>query len=98
MPDLAHDDPVFGPCIVTFDGRILELFTERGVSDRRMIVGMLHVDVGEPNRKGRREIGFTAAPRNRGNGFKLWADAEQWAGIEPFVREVAAFAEAATAG
>jgi hypothetical protein len=27
MSDLHHDDLVQGPCIVTFDGRILELFT-----------------------------------------------------------------------
>ena len=91
MSDLHHDDPVQGPCIVTFDGRILELFTQREGGKERMIVGMLHVDVGEPNRKGRRDVKFTCAPGFRsGGGFFLTVEAEQWAAVEPFVREVEA--------
>ena len=71
MSDLHHDDPVQGPCIVTFDGRILELFTQREGGKERMIVGMLHVDVGEPNRKGRRDVKFTCAPGFRSGGRLL---------------------------
>lgn len=88
MSDLLHHDPVLGPCIATFDGRVLELFTERTGSDSRMIVGLLHVTVDGPDRKGRREVSFTGAPRKRGGGFRLWVPEDQWAGVEPFVREV----------
>jgi|KBSSwiStaDraftv2_1062776.scaffolds.fasta_scaffold761399_2 hypothetical protein len=89
MPDLTHDDPVAGRVIVTFDGRILEKFSERSASAERMIVGLLHVDVGDPNRKGRREIMFSCRPNRRGGGFTLWAEEDQWPAVEPFVREVA---------
>jgi hypothetical protein len=90
MSDLAHEDPVLGRCIVTFDGRVLELFTERAGSDARLIAGMLHVDVSDPDRKGRREVTFSCAPRKRGGGFRLWVPQEQWDGVAPFVDEVAA--------
>lgn len=96
VTDLAHDDPVLGPAIVTFDGRILELFTRRGGSEARLIVGLLDVEVGEPNRKGRREVLFSAGRGGRGGGFALWAQEEQWAAVEPFVREVEATVAAAS--
>jgi hypothetical protein len=96
VTDLVHDDPVLGPAIVTFDGRILELFTRRGGSEARLLVGLLSVDVGEPNRKGRREVMFSAGTERRGGGFALWAQEEQWAAVEPFVREVEAAVAAAS--
>ena len=91
MTDLRYEDAVLGPAMITFDGRILELFTERGASEQRMIVGMLNVDVGEPNRKGRREVKFTCGTGFRsGGGFTIWAEEHEWANLEPFVREVRA--------
>lgn len=91
MSDIAHDDPVQGPVIMTFDGRVLELFTERLASTTRMITGMLHVEVGEPNRKGVREVAFSCAPgRRSGGGCRLWVQEDRWPAVEPFVREVAA--------
>ena len=90
MPDLTHDDPVAGRVILTFDGRILEKFSERSATAERMIVGLLNVQVGEPNRKGCREIMFSAQPNRRGGGFTIWADEPQWAAVEPFVRDVEA--------
>jgi len=53
-----------------------------------MIVGLLHVTVDEPNRKGRRQISFATGPGRRGGGFTIWALEEQWPNVEPFVREV----------
>jgi hypothetical protein len=88
MTDLPHSDPVIGRCLLTFDGRVLELFTEREGSKSRMIVGLLHVTVQEPNRKGRREVKFTGAAGGRGGGFAIWALDEQWSALEPFIREV----------
>jgi hypothetical protein len=87
-----HDDPVLGRVIVTFDGRVLERFSERTSTAERMIVGLLNVNVGDPNRKGRRQIMFSCLPDQRGGGFTLWAEAEQWTAVEPFVREVASAA------
>ena len=90
MPELSHADTVQGHVIVTFDGHVLEKFSERTSTTERMIVGMLHVEVDGPDRKGRREVWFTCRPNKRGGGFNLWATEEQWPAVEPFVREVAA--------
>ena len=90
MSDLDHDDPIQGRCIFTFDGRILEKFSERDAAASRMIVGMLHLEIDGPNKKGKRLVKFSGAPNNRGGGFQIWAEAEQWAAVEPFVTEVAA--------
>ena len=92
MPDLTHDDPVAGRVIFTFDGRILEKFSERTATAERMIVGLLHVQINDPNRKGRREISFSCLPNRRGGGITLWAEEDQWPADEPFVRAVAAAA------
>jgi hypothetical protein len=89
MSDVRYDDAMIGPCLLTFDGRILELFTARDGSKHRMIVGMLFVRVDEPNRHGRREISFRAAPGSRGGGgFTVFLAAEQWPVVQPFVDEV----------
>ena len=90
MPDLTHDDPVLGRIVLTFDGRILEKFSERTATAERMIVGLLHVNVDGPDRKGRREVMFTCRPNKRGGGFTVWATDDQWPAVEPFVREVTA--------
>ena len=91
MSDLRHDDSIIGMCIVSFDGRVLELFNERTADAQRLIVGMLHVKVDEPDRKGRRDVKFTCNSGFRsGGGFRLVADETQWAAVEPFVREVEA--------
>jgi hypothetical protein len=90
MPDLSHADSVQGHVIVSFDGRVLEKFSERTAEAERMIVGMLHLEVAGPDRKGRRTVKFSTQPNNRGGGFQLWVSEEQWPGVEPFVNEVAA--------
>jgi hypothetical protein len=90
MPDLSFADAVQGHVIVTFDGRVLEKFSERSATTDRLIVGMLNVQVDEPDRKGRREVWFTCRPNKRGGGFTLWVSEEQWLEVEPFVREVEA--------
>jgi hypothetical protein len=95
VSEIAYEDPVQGPALLAFDGRILELFTVRGASEGRLIVGMLHVDVGEPNRKGRREIMFSAGPGRRGGGVTVWVDEDAWPALEPLVREVEAAVAAA---
>ena len=88
MSDLVHADPVIGQVIYTFDGRVLEKFSERTATAERMIVGLLHVQVDEPNRKGRRQVMFSCLPNGRGGGFTLWVNEDQWPAVEPFVREV----------
>jgi hypothetical protein len=96
MSDLVHQDSLQGPCIVTFDGRVLELFNELKGSAERLIVGMLYVYVAGPDRKGRRQVNFTCVAESRaGGGFELRFTEDQWASAEPFVREVATAAAAA---
>jgi hypothetical protein len=66
-------------------------FTAREGGKERMIVGMLNVNVGDPNRHGRRDVKFTCLPGSRsGGGFYLTVTEEQWPAVEPFVREVEA--------
>ena len=89
--DVRYEDAVIGPSLLTFDGRILELFTAREGSKHRMIVGMLFVTIDDANRKGRREIGFRASPGFRGGGgFTVWVMPDQWTQLEPLVDEVRA--------
>jgi hypothetical protein len=90
MFELSHADSVQGRVIVTFDGHVLEKFSERTTTSERMIAGMLHVDVDGPDRKGRRQVWFTCQPNRRGGGFTLWVAEDQWAGVEPFVLGVTA--------
>ena len=90
MTDFAYEDPILGPAVVTFDGRVLELFTEREASTARLIVGMLHVQVDDPDRKGRRDVWFTCGPRRRGGGCRLLLPAEEWERFEPWLAEVVA--------
>ncbi|WP_028063009.1 hypothetical protein [Solirubrobacter soli] len=90
MLELSHADDILGQVILTFDGRVLEKFSERSAEAERMIVGLLHLEVTEPDRKGRREVWFTCRPKRRGGGFRLTVADEEWAGVEPFVRDVGA--------
>ncbi len=91
MSDLQHDDSIIGRCILTFDGRVLELFNERTADAQRLIVGMLNVEVDQPDRKGRRDVKFTCNTGFRsGGGFRIVVDETQWPAVEPFVREVEA--------
>jgi hypothetical protein len=90
MLELSHADDIVGQVILTFDGRVLEKFSERTATAERMIVGLLHLEVEGPDRKGRREVWFTCRPNRRGGGFRLMVSEEQWPGVEPFVREVGA--------
>jgi hypothetical protein len=90
MIELSHADDILGQVILTFDGRVLEKFSERSATAERMIVGLLHLEVAGPDRKGRRELWFTCRPRRRGGGFRLIVTEDQWAGVEPFVRDVGA--------
>jgi hypothetical protein len=46
------------------------------------------MNIDGPDRKGRREIMFTARPNKRGGGFTLWVNEDRWPGVEPFLREV----------
>ena len=85
MDDFPHDDPILGPCIVTFDGHVLELFSEREAGMARLVVGMIHLQVDDPDRKGRREVWFTCGPNRRGGGFRLVFGKEQWPGFEPWL-------------
>jgi hypothetical protein len=88
--ELAHEDSLLGQTVLTFDGRVLEKFSERSATAERMIVGLLHIEVEGPDRKGRREVWFSCRPKRRGGGFRLMVSEEQWPGVEPFVRAVGA--------
>jgi hypothetical protein len=90
MADFAYEDPILGPCIVTFDGHVFELFTEREASKARLIASMLHVQIDDPDRRGRRDVWFTCGPGRSGGGCRLTLPAGDWSRFEPWLADVVA--------
>ena len=83
--DLAFSDELLGTVVVTFDGRVLEVFTERAGSVCRLVVGLLHVDAEEPDRKGRRRVLVRSMPGGEGSGATLTVGADDWAAVGAWV-------------
>lgn len=92
MTDVAYEHHLLGASVLSFDGRVVENFTFQVGSAGRLILGLLHVSVDGPDRKGRTTAKFTAGANGRGGGFHVVADEANWALIEPLVREIEAAA------
>ncbi|MBK8294505.1 MAG: hypothetical protein IPK93_06915 [Solirubrobacterales bacterium] len=86
MTDIAFDDSIQGQTILTFDGLVVELFTERFGSVARLIVGLLRVEVGNVDRRGNQSV--TMVPGNKGGGFTLTVPAAAWPQVQPVVEEI----------
>jgi hypothetical protein len=87
---LEYLDNVQGVVVATFDGLVLEVFTDRLGSTTRLHRRLLHVAVDGPDRKGRHEVKLTTQPKGRGGGTTLFVPADAWAQVEPFLAAVAA--------
>lgn len=90
MSDVRFEDASIGDVILSFDGRIVERFRYVTAETERLHVGMLVVEVTEPNRKGVREVWCTAGPNRRGGGFRVCVHDADWPVIEPVVSEIRA--------
>jgi hypothetical protein len=93
MHEIRFTDDNLGVCVLTFDGRVVEVFSENGSSSRLHVL-MLTVDVRGPDRKDRYVVDL--APSNRGHGaVRLVVAAETYASLGPVVAEVGAALQAA---
>ena len=87
--ELEYLDNVHGVVVATFDGTVLEVFTDRVGSTTRLHRRLLHLAVDGPDRKGRHEVKLTTQPDGRGGGTTLFVPPEAWPQVEPFVVAVA---------
>jgi len=90
--ELAFDDLLQGQMVLVFDGRIVELFTERHGSIARIHVRQLHHGATGPGRKGQYE--YTCSPRSTwpGGGFNVTVDGETWRSLQQLIAEIDAAA------
>jgi len=86
MREIRFTDDNLGVCVLTFDGRVVEVFSQNGTSSRLHVL-MLTIDVRGPDRKGRYVIDM--APANRGHGaIRLLVSSEAYAALAPVITEV----------
>lgn len=90
VEDLAFDDLLLGAVVVTFDGRVLEVFTERAGSVCRLVVGLLHLDAEDADRKGRRRVLVRSMPGGKGSGATLTVGPDDWHAVRAWVDRVRA--------
>lgn len=90
MDDLAFHDHVQGAVIVTFDGHVLEVFSEKLGSTCRLVRGMLHVETSGPDRKGRHDVTIRSMPGRRGGGATLTVADGDWPPVEAWFADVRA--------
>ncbi|MDO9352353.1 MAG: hypothetical protein Q7T55_01570 [Solirubrobacteraceae bacterium] len=88
MTDISYEDAILGASVLSFDGRVLEMFNWQSGSAGRLNSKLLYVEVEGPDKKGRRSIIFSCAPSKRGGGFRVLVDESQWPRLEPLVNEV----------
>jgi hypothetical protein len=65
-----------GDVLLTFDGRVLELFGFPGATSMRFHVRNIELAIDEPDRKGRRSV--RVKPATRGGGCALEVPASDW--------------------
>jgi hypothetical protein len=77
----------FGDSLVAFDGRVLEVFGFPGSESLRYHVRNMEVEVGEPDRRGRRAVTFKPASRGSG-GCRLELAPDDWPAAEALIERV----------
>ncbi len=88
MHELVFEDAIFGNVIVTFDGRVLELFRPGMGSVHRMHVRHLaRIEQRGPDRRGNYTADFS--PIERG-GFKLTVPGDVWPQVTDLIGRMGA--------
>jgi hypothetical protein len=88
--ELQYVDSVQGAVVATFDGTVLEVFTDRLGSTTRLHRAQLFVTASGPDRKGRYEVKLTSQPGGRGGGTTLFVGPDAWPQVDVFLQAVAA--------
>jgi len=89
LHQLEYLDNVHGVVVATFDGTVLEVFTDQHGSTTRLHLRLLHLAVDGPDRSGRHEVKMTTQPSGRGGGTTLFVPPEAWPQVQAFVGAVA---------
>jgi len=85
MLEALFDDPISGPSLVAFDGRVVELFTFRSAEANRLHISLMAVEVNGPDKRGNVEVWFTGGPNRKGGGFRLTVPPGAWPQVQPIV-------------
>lgn len=87
MSEISVHDLVHGRVIVTFDGTVVEVFTERHASVQRFHRSMLTLNFSGPDRNDRYQVQLSTG-RSAGAGFDLTIDAAGWTATHGFWTEL----------
>ena len=87
---VTNDEIWVGESLLSFDGRVLEVFGYQGQDSVRYHAGNLLVDVGEPDKKGNRIVQLK--PRTKGVGCALGISMQDWAHAAPLLERIQAVA------
>lgn len=82
MLEAQFEDTIVGASLISFDGRVVELFEFRSAEAKRLHISMLFVDVEEPGRRGNRAVWFTGGPKRKGGGFRLTVSPDDWPQVQ----------------
>ena len=85
MLEARFEDPISGPSLIAFDGRVVELFTLRSAEANRLHISILAVEVRGPDKRGSFEVWFTGGANRRGGGFRLTVPSDAWPQVQPIV-------------
>ena len=78
-----------GDNLLAFDGTVLELFGHPATPSSRWHVRALDLEVGAPDKKGRRMLQLRATTKHSGR-LGLEVPPEDWSAVEPFLDRVLA--------
>lgn len=81
----AESEAWAGESVLSFDGRVLEVFGYQGQDSVRYHAANLQIDVGDPDKHGKRIVQLK--PRTKGAGCALGISAEDWAGAGPLLEQ-----------
>lgn len=87
MRELAFEDLIHGPVVLTFDGRVVELFVTQRGSIARIHIRQLLCEATGPDRKGHFKVTFFYSS-GRVGGFDLTVASETWRSLHPLVTEI----------
>ncbi len=85
--EVVFEDLIHGQTVLTFDGRVVELFTEQNGTLGRIHLRQLHCKATGPNRKGYFEAQFSPSSSGR-SGFTLTVADGTWPSLQPLIAEI----------
>ena len=77
-----------GDYLLTFDGRVLEIFGVTSTPSVRYHARNLEIQTSGPDRKGRHDV--MIKPKTRGPAIQIQIQEADWPGLSPFLESVLA--------